>query len=71
MMHIDKVLMVLFTSKCNPSTQHLLSQIPLYSFSTLLNPKLRHSLSLVSFENLGSRLSTDPWSKKIKLHYGL
>lgn len=56
MMHVDEVLMVLLAS----STQHFLRQVPLYGFSTLLNPKLRHSLSLVSFGNLDPRLSTDP-----------
>lgn len=72
MMHIDEVLTVLLTSsKGNPSTQHFPKQVPLYIFSTLLNPKLRHSLSLVSFGNLGPRFSTDCSCRKIKLHYGL
>lgn len=38
MTHVDEVLKVLLTSsKGNPSTQHFLRQVPLYSFSTLLN----------------------------------
>lgn len=73
MMHIDEVLMMLFTSfQGNRSTLlSTLRQVPLYSFSALVKTKLRHLLFLVSFENLGSRLSTDLWCNMIKLHCGL
>jgi len=60
MMHVYNALAVLLTSKGNPSTQHFVSLAPLYIFSIVLNPKLRHSLSLVSFGNFGPRLFTDP-----------
>lgn len=73
MMHIDEVLMMLLTSfQGNRSTLlSTLRQVPLYSFSALVKTKLRHLLFLVSFENLGSRLSTDLWCSMIKLHCGL
>lgn len=66
-MHIDEVLMMLLTSfQGNRSTLlSTLRQVPLYSFSALVKTKLRHLLFLVSFENLGSRLSTDLWCSMI------